>query len=94
MPVSKRDIIKNCQLFWRLDDNQIDRILDLFQEEFYWAGTRIFSEGETANHLYIVEEGKVALEMEIRIGSRTRKQAVIDVITAGQGFGWSAITQT
>lgn len=93
MSGSKKETLKNSQLFWKLTDSQINTVADIFQEEFYWAGARIFSEGETAHNLYIVEEGKVALEMEIRIGSRTRKHAVIDVITNGQGFGWSAITE-
>jgi len=38
-----------------------------------------------------VEKGKVSLEMEIRLGMRTRKQATIDVITEGQVFGWPAL---
>jgi len=89
----KREIIKNSQLFWKLSDSQIDKLVNLCQEEPCKAGVRIFSEGESARNLYIVEEGKIALEMEIRIGSRTRKQATIDVITKGQVFGWSAVSE-
>ena len=88
-----REIIKNSQLFWKLSDAQIDKIVELCQEESYEAGVRIFSEGESAHNLYIVKEGKVALEMEIRIGRRTRKQATIGVITEGQVFGWSALSE-
>ena len=93
MACDKREITKTSQLFWRLSDSQIDKLLDLCQEESYEAGACIFREGESARNLYIVGEGKVALEMEIRIGSRTRKQATIDVITRGQVFGWSAASE-
>ena len=93
MAHDKREIIKTSQLFWRTFDNQIDKLVDLCQEKSYEAGACIFCEGENARDLYIVEEGKVALEMEIRIGSRTRKQATIDVITKGQIFGWSAVSE-
>lgn len=94
MACDKRGILRNSQSFWKLTDDQIDKVADLCQEEFWQAGACIFSEGESAHHLYIVEEGKVALETEIRIGSRTRKQATIDVIAKGHVFGWSALTES
>jgi len=93
VPNDRREIIKNSQLFWQLSDAQLDKIFDLCQEESYEAGARIFNEGETAHNIYVVKEGKVALEMEIRIGRRTRRQATIDVITKGEVLGWSALSQ-
>ena len=93
MAGDRRELIKNSRLFWELSNGQIDKLVDLCQEESYEAGTCIFSEGDGARNLYIVEEGKVALEMEVRIGSRTRKQATIEVITEGQIFGWSALSE-
>jgi len=87
----KRETIKNSQLFWKLSDSQIDKIIELCQEECYSAGAIIFSPGDNAHNLYIVERGKVSLEMEIRIGSRTRRQVTIDVKTNGQVFGWPAL---
>ena len=92
MASSKREIIKNSQLFWNLSDAQIDKLMDLCEECYFDAGLRIFSEVDTAQNLYIIEKGKVALEMEIRIGSRTRKQAVIETIEAKGVFGWSALS--
>ena len=88
-----RDIIRNSQLFWKLSDSQIDKIVGLCHEESYEAGACIFCEGDSAHNLYVVEEGKIALKMEIRIGRRTRRQATIDVITEGQVFGWSALSE-
>jgi signal transduction histidine kinase len=93
VPSAKQEIIKNSQLFWQLSNSQISKIIDLCQEESYEAGARIFDEGDTARNIYIVEEGKVALEMEIRIGRRTRRRATIDVITKGEVLGWSALSQ-
>ena len=89
----KREIIQNSQLFWKLSDAQIDKIVKLCKEKSFEAGSRIFSEGETAHDVSIVEEGKVSLEVEVRIGSRTRRQATIDVIDRGEVLGWSALSQ-
>ena len=92
MASSKREIIKNSQLFWNLSDAQIDKLEDLCEEQSFQAGLRLFNEGDAARNIYIVEKGKIALEMEVRIGSRTRKQAVIDVLSNNEVLGWSALS--
>jgi len=91
---NRKEIIKSTELFWNLTDTQVDKLLDLCQERNFDAGLRIFDEGDTAENLYIVEKGKVALEMEIRIGSRTRRQVVIETIESKGVFGWSALSTT
>jgi signal transduction histidine kinase/CheY-like chemotaxis protein len=91
--VTVKEVIRNCELFWQLSDSQIDKVAELCQEESYKAGECIFNEGDSAHNIYIVNEGKVALEMEVRIGQRTRKQAVIDVIVKDHVFGWSALSE-
>jgi signal transduction histidine kinase len=88
-----RSHIKNSQLFWDLTEAQIDRLLEIYQEESYRAGESILAEGQNATSLRIIEEGKVALVMEIRVGSRTKKQAAIEVVTTGQAFGLSALSE-
>ena len=90
----KRGLIKSSQLFWDLSDAQIDKLMPLCEEQSFDAGLRIFAEGDKATTFYIIEQGKVALEMEIRIGSRTRKQAAIDVLEQNEVFGWPALSDT
>lgn len=92
MASSKREAIKNSQLFWNASKVQIDRVMALCKEQSFEAGVRILSEGDTSPSFYIVESGKIALEMEIRIGSRTKRQAIIDVVEKNGVFGWSALT--
>jgi len=84
-----KEIIKNSDLFWNLTDDQIDKIAPMATEQTFAAGQRIFTENEPLPDFYIVSKGKVSLEMEIRIGSRTRRQAVIDVIGNNGFLGWS-----
>ncbi|RPI49155.1 MAG: sensor histidine kinase, partial [Deltaproteobacteria bacterium] len=90
MDIDKREIIKGSQLFWGLTDSQVDKLVELCQEKSYAPGERIFNVGDKADYLYIVVEGKIALEMALRVGRRTRKQATLDVIEKGEAFGWSA----
>lgn len=89
MTAAIKEVIKNSELFWNLNDNQIDKLAPMATEETFSAGQRIFTEGEPIPNFYIISKGKVALEMEIRIGSRTKRQAVIDVIGTNGFLGWS-----
>jgi len=89
---NKRAAIKSSQLFWNVSDAQMEKIEALCKEQSFEAGVRILSEGDASPNFYIVESGKIALEMEIRIGSRTKRQAIIDVIEKNGVFGWSALT--
>ncbi len=89
MADSIKEVIKRSELFWNLSDAQMEELAYLAVEKSFNAGQRIFTEGEPLPNFYIVVRGKVALEMEIRIGSRTRRQAVIDVIGNNGFLGWS-----
>ncbi len=89
----KREIFKESRMFRFLNDEQMDLILDLCRDEFYEAGVRIHSEGERAENLYVVAYGRVRLEMEMRIGSRSRKQVTVDVASKGEVFGWPSLTE-
>jgi len=89
-----KQVLASSQLFGELSDDELDKIAGLCREEVYEAGTTIFREGEPAQKLYIVEEGRVVLEMKIRLGpGGPGRQGAIDVITKGQVFGWSALSE-
>ena len=89
MADSIKEVIKRSELFWNLSDAQMEELAYLAVEQSFKAGQRIFTEGEPLPNFYIVVRGKVVLEMEIRIGSRTKRQAVIDVIGENGFLGWS-----
>ncbi len=89
MADSIKEIIKRSELFWNLSDEQVEELAYLAVQQSFSAGQRVITEGEPLPNFYIVVKGKVALEMEIRIGSRTRRRAVIDVIQENGFLGWS-----
>jgi len=88
----KKSLIKNSQLFWNLSNAQIDKLIPMCEERSFDAGSRIFTEGEKETSFYIIKQGKVALEMEVRIGSRTRRQATIDILEQNEVFGYPALS--
>jgi len=85
---SIKEVLSNSQLFERLDSNELDKIIGFCSEEVYEAGETIFKEGEIGDKLYVIEQGKVVLDMTIHLGTGSGRQGTIDVITEGQSFGW------
>jgi CRP-like cAMP-binding protein len=85
-------VLRGAHLFQQVTDRQLDLIIGLCRRVSVPTGRRIFEEGEPARAVYIVEKGRVALEMRLERpdGSMTD---VTTVAAAGPGdaFGWSAL---
>jgi len=92
--MSIKQTLATSQLFDRLTDDELDKISELCWEQVYEAGTSIFREGDEAKELYIVKDGRVALEVTLRLGSGPGRRGTIDVITKGASLGCSAICET
>jgi len=81
-------------IFEGLTDDELERIAALCREEVHEAGATIFEEGSAADYSYLVEEGEVALEMELDLRPyASPKQTTIEVVTKGEAFGWSALVE-
>lgn len=86
------DVIQECHVFKRLSSEQCQKLASISHEETYKAGQYIFREGDQARYFYIIEDGKVELEMNLpRHGARPVSKATIGVIAKGTSFGWSML---
>jgi CRP/FNR family transcriptional regulator, cyclic AMP receptor protein len=87
-------ILRESHLLKNLNDEQLEKLAALAISESYPAGTLLYKEGDPAHHFYLVEEGKVFLEMKTDMGpARPALQVTIDVIIKGEGMGWSAFVE-
>ena len=59
------DLMKTIGLFHGLSDDQLQRLIDISQEEVFDEGVVIFNQDDDGDKLYMVSEGQV----EIRIRS-------------------------
>jgi CRP-like cAMP-binding protein len=85
--------LKQADLFAGVSDPQLFAIAEYCREETYQDGQTIFSEGDPAKTLYIVERGKIALEKRVQIGRHsTPRNATIDYVGPGQMAGFSAVS--
>ena len=85
------DTLKSSKLFNGLSDEALGRIAGLCHKEAYDRGTTIFSEGEEAQKLFILEEGLVVLR--IQPAAQERNIMVTAIKEEGQIFGWSSLVE-
>jgi CRP/FNR family transcriptional regulator, cyclic AMP receptor protein len=88
------DVLKNSVVFQKLTGEQIKKLAAVASVESHPAGTLLYKEGDPAGKFYIVEEGKVILDMKCEMGPHTPpRQVTVDVITKGESMGWSAVVE-
>ena len=85
-------LTKVC-IFEGLTDSQLQEIASLCREEIHVAGALICKEGDPPRKLYILREGKVTLEMGVRLWPESRvREMTIETLTPGEPFALSALT--
>ena len=78
-------LITQQPFFKGLNANQFQMLTDSAIEMQFEPGQSIFQEGKPANRFYLILEGKVALESELK-GHDT---VLIQTLGAGDELGWS-----
>ncbi len=85
-------ILRDCAFFKELSDDELSLMTLLCHEEQHEAGSTVFSEGQPADALYVLAEGKVALEIKIQLAmGRSGRRATTEIVSPGEVFGWSAL---
>ncbi len=87
------ETLKTSELFSELEDEALEKIIPLCREECYGQGALIFSKGDEANTLYILQDGKVDLEYEICPQPDACQDTRITIDQPGDVIGWSALVK-
>lgn len=82
--------LKSIIMLSDLNDTMFEKILKVTKKTNYSSGEYIFREGDYSEHLYSVIEGKVGLELQ----KNTNTLIMINTITQGHSFGFSALVDT
>ena len=87
---SKR-VLRECPVFEPLSEADLNKIAGFTESKTYEAGATIFSQGSPASELYVLEKGKVALQMQLPTSQNNlAKRVTVDIVTRNDLFGWSA----
>jgi CRP/FNR family cyclic AMP-dependent transcriptional regulator len=87
------DALRQCELFTDLNDEELAKITQICSEETYEPQEVIFGESEVAEKVYILQEGRVAVQMHLRSDLEPNGDATIEEVTPGRIFGWSALVR-
>ena len=79
--------VSQVEILRGVSKEQREQIRSLGRMEQFDNGVTIFSEGEGAKKIYLIEDGRVALESQVVRGMRLP----ISILYPGQVFGWSAL---
>lgn len=79
------EIVSESPVFAGLDHEQLQLIVGCAQNAAFFAGERLFREGEAADTFYLVRRGRVALTAHVP----GRGEVTIDTIEPGEALGWS-----
>lgn len=86
------EVLKRCEVFLGLTDEELQKLalLPSCRLRNVKAGVTIFKEGEVANTLYVVDDGRVILTIRLSTSQEIQEE-VVDVVTKGGIFGWSVL---
>jgi len=62
------EILRMCELFSDLSDNELESIAKMSRIEKFGPGKKIYEQGDVGTKLYILSEGRVTLERRVDLG--------------------------
>lgn len=84
------DDLKSVIMLGYLNDSMLRKLAKITSITSYTSGKYIFKEGDYAEYLYSIIDGKVGLELE----KTSSTLVLINTITRGMTFGFSALVDT
>ena len=87
------DALRQCELFTDLNDEELAKITQICSEETHEPQEIIFGESEVADKVYILQAGRVAVQMHLRSDLEPNGDVIIEEVTPGRIFGWSALVR-
>ena len=86
------DTFRNSDLCKSLADEEFEKLVSLGERFTRSTGEYLFMLGDTADHLYVVLEGKVALCFPMSFGD-VMKDVTVESARPGQTLGWSTLVK-
>ena len=88
------DTLRHFTMFKECTDEELAEIAELCREEYQDYNEELFHEGELAEKLYLVLDGKLSLEKRVQLGrSGSSRRATVSIQGPGQAVGWSSLVE-
>lgn len=86
-----KEALAQSDIFKGLPEEWLVEIGELVEPEEYPAKEYLFLEGDEPTNMYIVQVGKVAMDLSISPIPGVGNQTTVDTLTRGQTCGWSSV---
>ena len=83
------DLLRRCVHLSDLSDSILSRLAEIAEQQQFSADTRLFSDMDPADRLYLVVTGEVRLCCEMGSG----ELRVTDTVNDGELFAWSSLVE-
>lgn len=94
MTEAARQALKDCEVFAKLDDAALEEVAAKATERQFAAGAAVFREGDAADELFVVLDGKIALQMATPpTEAAASRRITVEVVGRGEIAGWSAVVE-
>lgn len=92
--MTAKQVLKECVLFSGLNDSELEKVTSMAVEKQFEAGATMFATGDNAEELFVLQEGRVAVQMTLPKNSgQASRRITVDVVTKNEIAGWSAIVE-
>lgn len=90
--MTAKEMLRKYNIYEPLTDTELDSIAGISQPREFEAGATVFNEKGPADQLYVVEKGKVALQMQLLLSQpQLTKKVTVDIVNPREVFGWSVL---
>ena len=86
--------LAECPIFSSLNDAELEKVAGLAVEREFADRARVFQEGDKGEEIFVLEDGKVVLQMSLA-GSNApaSKRVTVDFAAKSEMFGGSAVVE-
>lgn len=86
------ETLRQYELFEAFDDEELEQVAQLCYEATCAEGERVLVEGQPAQRLFIVKQGRLSLEKRLQLGRGARtRTATVGFAGPGRTAGWSTL---
>jgi len=92
--MAEKRVLKECAVFQMLTNEDLEKVSRLVVHREHDAGAVVFRQGDPADDLVVLQEGKVALQMQLSVAPpQMNRNVTVDIVTNNDVLGWSAIVE-
>ena len=92
--MTHKQVLRECEVFSALNGIELGKVASSVMEKQYEAGTTLFREGDSADELFVLQEGRIAVQMTLpEVLGQTGRKITVDVVNKNEIVGWSALVK-